>query len=800
MVNLRSLPTVFSVVASLAVAQIPYGYGNGSGTITPNSSLANAVYKDPSAPVESRVADLLARMTIQEKTAQLEQGDIDNWLNITSGAFNYSGLVENMEQKAGMFYVGDQPPIPWDWLTTNIKRAQDYLMNNTRLGIPAIVQTEGIHGFLVVNGTIFNSPIAYACSFNRTAINQMGIQIGNEASTLGVSQLFAPLGDLARELRYGRVEETFGEDGYLSGEIAYNYITGLQSWNVSAMVKHYAAYSKPEQGLNTGPVHGGERELRTTWLPSYKRAIIDAGAYAIMSAYSSYDGIPQVADYHTLTEILREEWGYEYWVSSDAGATDRLSSPFEICAPPTAPPLAPSEGSECITLNALPAGNDVEMGGGSFNFRSIPQLVASGQLNESVVDTAVGRLLRAKFTMGIFEKPYTGLPSSEWNNHINTPAAKDLARSIDRESIVLLQNPAKTLPISKSSKVAVIGPMASGFMNYGDYVVYEAQYRGVTYLDGIENAIGNGSVTYAQGCERWSSDESGIAAAVDVANAADVAVVLVGTWSRDQVELWEGLNATTGEHVDLSSLDLVGAMRPLAQAIVNTGKPTVIVLSSGKPLTETWISNTTASLVQHFYPSEEGGNALADVLFGDYNPSGKLSVSFPYDVGTLPIYYDYLNSGRTTSPGFVGADGYLYFGHQYVLNTPQPWFPFGYGMSYTTFDYSNVTLSASNVSATGSITATVQVTNNGTVDGTEVVQMYIKDMLSSVVVPNEQLKGFEKVFIPAGQTQTVTIPLSVSDVGLWNVNMDYVVEPGQFAVYIGASSLDIRGNASFYVS
>lgn len=699
----------------------------------------------------------------------------------------------------GMFYVGY--PISWDWLATNIKRGQDYAVNSTRLGIPAIVQTEGIHGFLIGNATIFNSPIAYACSFNRTQIQQMGLQIAKEAQALGVSQLFAPLADLARELRYGRVEETFGEDGYLAGEVAYSYIQGLQSLNVSAMVKHYAAYSQPEQGLNTGPVHIGERELRTTWLPSYKRAIIDAGAYSIMSAYSSLDGIPQVADYHTLTEILRDEWGFEYWVSSDAGATDRLANPFYVCPSPLNTYNNPiTDGNECVALTALPAGGDVEMGGGSFNYRSIPELVAAGRLPESVVDTAVSRLLRAKFQMGLFEHPYQIAPKSQWNNIINTAAAKQLAREIDRDSIVLLKNDHDILPISKSAKVAVIGPMASGFMNYGDYVVYQSQYRGVTPLAGIQNAVGNGSVTYAQGCERWSLDQSGFPAAISAAKAADVAVVVVGTWSRDQQELWEGLNATTGEHVDLSSLDLVGAMRPLVEAIINTTTPTVVVFSSGKPLTEDWISNTTASLVQQFYPSAQGGNALADILFGDTNPSGKLSVSFPHDVGTLPIYYDYLNSGRTTSPGFVGADGVLYFGHQYVLNTPQPWFPFGYGLSYTTFSYSNVSLSATNVSASSTITATVSVTNNGTRDGAEVVQLYVKDMLASVDVPNIQLKGFEKVMIGAGECVQVQIPLNVSNVGLWNRQMKYVVEPGEFVMFVGASSGDLRGNASFYVS
>lgn len=442
------------------------------------------------------------------------------------------------------------------------------------------------------------------------------------------------------------------------------------------------------------------------------------------------------------------------------------------------------------------------MGGGSFNYRSIPWLIGNGTLDVSVVDTAVSRLLRAKFTAGLFENPYPAAPKSQWTNLINTPAAKQLARDLDKESIVLLRNPNKTLPLSKSDKIAVIGPMASGFMNYGDYVVYKSQYRGVQYFEGIQNAVGpsaNATITYAQGCERWSNDQSGFPAAIAAAKAADVAVVIVGTWSRDQQELWQGLNATTGEHIDVADLGLVGAQRDLAKAIIDTGVPTVVVFSSGKPVTEDWISNTTASLVQQFYPSEEGGNALADVLFGDYNPSGKLSVSFPHDVGTLPIYYDYLTSGRPAYPGFEGADGNLYFGSDYVLNTPLAWFPFGYGLSYTTFDYSNVTLSSSSVSATDSITATVHVTNNGTVDGTEVVQLYVTDEVSSVVVPNKLLKGFEKVEIAAGETKEVVIPLNVADLGLWNVKMDYVVEKGNFTVFVGASSADFRGNATLTV-
>jgi beta-glucosidase len=601
---------------------------------------------------------------------------------------------------------------------------------------------------------------------------------------------------LARELRFGRVEETYGEDHYLAGEFGYNYVKGIQSQKVAATVKHFAGFSAPEQGINTGPVHGGERELRTTWLPSFKRTIIDGGALSIMGAYHSYDGIPSIADYLLQETILREEWGYEYFITSDAGATDRLCCTFKLCQCKTADkPI----DKEAVTLYALPNGNDVEMGGGSYNFEIIPQLVEAGKLDIEVVDRAVARQLKAKFALGLFEHPYTALPANETKSVIHTPENVAFARKLDAESIVLLENKNQTLPLSKSANVAVIGPMAN-FTNYGDYVVKGAANdpTNVNPLQGIQEAT-NGTVTFAQGCERWSTDESGFEEAIKAAEAADVAVVLVGTWSRDQFELWQGVNATTGEHVDVASLNLVGAMGPLVQAIISTGKPTIVVYSSGKPITEPWISENAAALVQQFYPGEQGGHALADVLFGDVNPSGKLSVSFPYDVGTLPVYYDYLNSGRYTEPGKIWPNGTLQFGHQYVLNNPQPLYEFGYGLSYSNFTYSNVTLSKTEVSASDKITATVSVTNEGEWDGKEVIQVYVQDLIASIVVPNIELKGFKKVLVPAGETVDVSIDLDVAKWGLWNGTMKYVVEKGDFVVHVGASSKDLRTNGTVTV-
>jgi beta-glucosidase len=602
--------------------------------------------------------------------------------------------------------------------------------------------------------------------------------------------------DLARELRFGRVEETYGEDHFLAGEFGYSYVRGIQSQNVSSTVKHFAGFSAPEQGLNTGPVHGGERELRTTWLPAFKRAIIDADAWSIMGAYHSYDGIPSVADHHLQENILREEWGYKYFVTSDAGATDRLCCTFKMCQCKTEDkPI----DREAVTLYTLPNGNDVEMGGGSYNFEMIPELVEAGKLDIEIVDRAVARQLRTKFVMGLFENPYQGIPLDTTDTVIHTEESVALARKLEAESIVLLENKNHTLPLSKSANIAVIGPMAN-FTNLGDYVVKGSADHpaNVNPLQGIQHAS-TGKVTYAKGCERWSADESGIPEAVAAAEAADVAIVLVGTWSRDQFELWQGVNATTGEHVDVASLSLVGAMGPLVQAIIETGKPTIVVYSSGKPITEPWISENAHALVQQFYPGEQGGAGLADVLYGDVNPSGRLSVSFPYDVGTLPVYYDFLNSGRSTEAGKVWPNGTLQFGHQYVLNSPQPLYEFGYGLSFTNFTYGNVSLSKTEVSADDKVTVTVSVTNPSEWDGKEVVQVYVQDVLASIVVPNIELKGFKKVSVKAGETVDVSVELDVSKWGLWNRTMDYVVEKGEFVVHVGSSSKDFRGNGTVTV-
>ncbi|KAG6840548.1 hypothetical protein C0991_005865 [Blastosporella zonata] len=415
--------------------------------------------------------------------------------------------------------------------------------------------------------------------------------------------------------------------------------------------------------------------------------------------------------------------------------------------------------------------------------------VAAGTVSINSIDGAVRGILRTKFALGLFENPY---PYADYLSTIRTPESRVVLHSADTESIVLLENRQNTLPISTSiGSVALIGPHADR-VSFGDYVFFNASNNGVTPLDGFKQYLSSISsstkINYAEGCKLWSNDQSEIAAAVDAARNSDVAVVLVGTWSLDQTLLWTpGTNATTGEHVDLSDLGLVGAQLALVQAVKAVGKPTVVVFVSGKPVAEPWIQQNADAVVQQFYPGELGGLALAEIIFGAVNPSGKLPVSFPRSVGTTPVFYNYLKGSRPLDPGSVLDDGTLMFGHQYVLDSPVPLWSFGHGMSYTTFNYTDIKLSSSTIGRSQGFSVSVTVHNTGSVDGKEVVQVYMTDLLSSVVTANQQLIGFQKVDIPAGKSTVVTIPVLSSQLAVWSVQGKWVVEPGTFTIKIGTS-------------
>ncbi|GBE78893.1 glycoside hydrolase family 3 protein [Sparassis crispa] len=700
------------------------------------------IYKNPNASIEDRVNDLLPRMTLQEKVAQIIQGDLDGWMNLTdplddTKTYNETGLIEMMEYKSGAIWGGYL--MPWDKWVYGITIGQKYLMENTTLGIPAIVQSEGLHGF-TNNGTIWPSPIGLAASFDTPLLTQAAATIADEAEGLGFSQLFAPVLDLSRELRWGRVEENFGEDPFLTGEMGHAYITGLQTGRrrntsseaiarMASTCKHFAAYGSPQGGLNIAQVSGGERELRTMYLRPFSRACVDS--LSIMTAYASYDGIPAVSNYHLLTEILREEWGYKYFVTTDAGSVDLLYSLHGTCGT-----------RECAAKDALENGLQMEMGGGTYTYLTLPDQVAEGIVDVSYIDETVKYVLTTKFALGLFENPY---PYQDYLSTLRTPETRALLHVMERETIVLLENRQNTLPLSKSmNSVALIGPQVNR-VSFGDYVFYNASLNGISPLEGFTQLLADTSVqiNYAEGCRLWSNDESEFAEAIAAAQASDVAVVMVGTWSLDQTLLWTpGTNATTGEHVDLSSLALVGAQLKLVQAVKATGKPTIVVFVSGKPVSEPWIQQNADAVVQQFYPGELGGLALAEIIFGDVNPSGKLPVSFPQSVGTTPVFYNYLKGARPIDPGMVYPNGTLVFGHQYVLNTPVPIWSFGHGLSYTTFNYTNLGLSPSTIGTADNFNVSMTVQNTGERDGMEV---YMTDLVSSVVTPNQMLVGFQKV-------------------------------------------------------
>ncbi|KAI0365465.1 glycoside hydrolase [Pilatotrama ljubarskyi] len=745
------------------------------------------LYKDPSADIEARVNDLLPRMTLEEKVAQLIQGDMNGWMDFSDPlddikTFNQTGLEAMMSQKAGAIWGGYQTP--WDKFVFGVTVGQRFLMENTTLGIPALIQSEGLHGF-TNNGTIWPSPIGLAASFNPDLLKQAAATIADEAEGLGISHIFAPVLDLSRELRWGRVEENFGEDPFLTGEMGKAYVTGLQSGRrrntsssaiarMAATCKHFAAFGSPQGGLNIAQVTGGERELRSAYLKPFNRACVES--LSIMTAYSSYDGIPAIANKHLLTDILRNEWGYKYWVTTDAGSVDLLITTHGTC-----------DTRECAAKTALENGLSGEMGGGTYTYLTLPDQVRAGTVDVKFIDETVKTMLRTKFALGLFENPY---PYDDYLSTLRTPETRQLLHDMERETIVLLENRQNTLPLSKSiNSVALIGPQVDR-VSFGDYVFFNASNNGVSPLAGFMQLLSNTSVqiNYAQGCQLWSNDPSEIPAAVAAAKASDAAIVMVGTWSLDQTLLWTpGTNATTGEHVDLSDLGLVGAQLQLVQAVKAVGKPTIVVLVSGKPVAEPWIQEHADAVVQQFYPGELGGLALAEVIFGDVNPSGKLPVSFPRSVGTTPVFYNYLKGSRSIDAGRVLDDGTLMFGHQYVLDSPVPLWSFGHGLSYTTFNYTDLALSKSTIGANEDFTVSVTVHNTGDRDGKEVVEVYMTDLVSSVVTPDQQLVGFQKIDLPAGTSKRVTIPVNSTELAVWTLDNKWVVEPGQFAVKIGTS-------------
>lgn len=730
-------------------------------------------YKDASLPIEERVEDLLRRMTLREKCLQL-QNNSTNDINAIESTYKgeSTGSVHEMSKSAKE-------------AAELFEKMQRYLITETRLGIPALTTVEGISGVLQNGCTIFPQAIAQGATFNPDLVEEMGRAIAREARVIGVRQLLCPVLDIARELRWGRVEETFGEDPFLIGEMGTRYVRGAQSEGVGAMPKHFVAHGSPIGGLNCATVAGGERELRNLYAYPFAKVFRDADPVAIMGCYSAYDGVPMAHSSYYMTDFLRDELGFKGFVYSDWGSVDRLRI-FHFA----------TESMADAGKKALMAGIDMDVW--DWAYSTLQEQVEKGIIDEAYIDRACRRVLTAKFRLGLFDDPY-GQPDKV-DKVVRCKEHVALSRKMAEESIVLLENKGNILPLdmSRYKSIAVLGPN-SNYGVVGDYGwVNGDHHECVTLYDGLKAAVGKqATVRQLDGCDWWSQNTDGIAEAVRLTEQSDLAVVAVGTRSWWLGRDAKGNRATSGEGFDLSSLELPGRQADLLKAVKATGKPVIVVLITGKPLVMTWAKEHADAVLVQFYGGEQQGNAMADVLLGKVNPSGRLNVSFPRSTGNTPCFYNHYPSDRENVYDKGGS--YEEPNLHYIFERPYALWPFGYGLSYTDFEYSDLQLSDTLFAANGVLKVRVTVKNTGSRDGKEVVQLYVRDKISSVSRPIRELKAFRKVEVKAGRQETVELELPIDELAYYNERVKRVVEPGEFEIQIGRSSDHIIFNRTITV-
>ena len=746
--------------------------GMGTATAWAGETEERPLYKDSLAPIESRVEDLLRRMTLHEKTLQLQNrpvGRIDEIESIFQGQ-SY-GCTHEMgktaEECAGIY-----------------NELQKYMLTKTRLGIPILTAVEGIQGILQNNSTLFPHSIAQGSTFNPELIERMTDAAGKEAAAMGIHQVLSPVFDIARELRWGRVEETYGEDPFLISEMGIGFVKGYQKHQITCTPKHFVAHGTPAGGLNCAFVSGGERDFRSIYLYPFARVIKETNPLCIMSCYSAYDGIPVSASPYYMTDVLRDELGFKGYVYSDWGSVGRVMT-FHYAVPTR----------EEAAKVSLIAGVDLDV---DSDYETLEQQVKEGKIDEAYIDKAVRRVLYVKFALGLFDRPYYGDPKLV-KKVVRSDKHIALAKEVADESTILLENKNNILPLdlSKYKSIAVVGPNSNQTV-FGDYSWTTPDTKeGVTLYQGLQQVLGTKkTILQADGCNWWNrADSKDIEQAVKAVEQSDLAIVAVGTRSTF---LGRGPRySTAGEGFDLSSLELPGNQSELLKAVKATGKPMIVVLISGKPLVMSWAKENADAVLVQWYAGEQQGRSLADILVGNVNPSGRVNVSFPRSTGNTPCFYNYYPTDRVQRfdrPGtYEEPAGHYIFEHPYAL------WEFGYGLSYTNFNYSGCTLNDSIYSDQGTIVATVEVENTGKRDGKEVVQLYVRDKISSVSTPIKQLKAFKKVFIKAGEKKIVTLEVPMSELALYDVRMKPVVEPGEFEIQIGSSSDRIHFNKTILV-
>jgi beta-glucosidase len=732
-------------------------------------------YRDPKLTIDERVADLLSRMTLEEKVAEICGGDPANASLIDpTGTYKpdqahlaFSGLYD--ENAA---YTPRQSAI----LRNAVQR---YMREKTRLGIPWLFMSEALHGFMANGSTSFPNPLSLASTFDPALVRRVFTAAGDEARSAGVAQVFTPVLGLARDPRWGRTEETYGEDPYLVSRMGVAAVLGLQgdkfyidNHHVMATPKHFAVHSQPEGGTNTAPGNYSERIIRENFLVPFQAAVQEGHAGSIMASYNEIDGVPSHINHWLLDRVLRQEWGFGGYITSDGNGLQMLVQDHHVAA----------NMSEAAR-QALAAGVDFDLSDGSV-YRTMINQVKDGAVPESEVDRAAGRLLAAKFRLGLFEDPYT---DPDYTEKITSgPEHRKLAVEAAQKAVVLLKNEKNLLPLDlgKLKTIAVIGPNAAD-VHVGGYA--REPGHGVSILDGIRERVGSSAkVVYAEGCQITNAKQGWrgwvannvkladpkeqvekVAAATELARKADVAILVVGENESTNREAW-------GEYHlgDRDSLDLLGAQNDLVKSVVETGTPTVVLLINGRPLSINYIAEHVPAILEGWYLGQEGGTAAANVLFGDVNPGGKLPITFPHTVGALPDFYNHKPTDNRT----------------YEFSTRKPLYAFGYGLSYTTFKFENLRVEPAKIEIGGVAKARVDITNTGSREGDEVPQMYLHQRVASVTQPVMQLKAFERVTLKPGEKRTVEFTINSDALSMLNTDMHRVVEPGIFDVMVGPSS------------
>ncbi len=760
-------------------------------------------YLDKNKPVDKRVNDLLSHMTIDEKLAQL--GSF--WIYEILEEDRFSDKKAGILMKDGIGQVtrlGGASNFDPAVSARTANQIQKYLVTNTRLGIPAIIHEESCSGYMAKGATCFPQIIGVSSTWDPDLVKEMSTVIKEQVRSVGAHQTLAPVLDISRDARWGRVEETFGEDPYLVSRMGASYINGLQdtSWKkgIMATAKHFVGYGVSEGGMNWAPPHIPPRELLEIFLLPFEVAVKEAKIASLMPAYHELDGIPCHSSKELLTNILREKWGFEGIIVSDYFGINMLNECHHIAL-----------DKKHAAKMAIEAGVNIELPSTDCYGKPLKDTLKDNKIFEALVDMSVKKILKMKFLMGLFENPY--VDEERAAKIFDTAEQRALAYKIAKKSIVLLKNQKNVLPLSENiSSIAVIGPNADNIRNIiGDYA-YPCHIESLiemkenndafntpipdklemadnfvqisSILDGIkEKASKNTSVYYAKGCDVRSDKRDGFAEAIKIAEKSDVAIVVAGGKS--------GLidDCTSGETRDRADLNLPGVQEELIKAIYKTGTPVIVILVNGRPLSINWIVENIPAIIEAWLPGEEGARAVADVLYGDFNPGGKLPMSFPRSVGQVPVYYNHkLSGGRSNWKG------------DYVEISSKPLFSFGYGLSYTSFKYDNLIIIPESVPVNGKVEISIDIKNTGSRKGDEVVQLYINDMQSEITRPVKELKGFKRIFLEPGQKKTITFILPMSLLGFYNKDMKCIVEPGTVKVMVGSSSDDIRLTGKFEIT